>query len=1331
MRRIGKWIGWTLAVIVGVPIILVLVVLAVANTAPGQRWIAGLVPGLTGHTVAVQGLSGRFPDRLRARQVALTDANGAYLTIDDVTLDWSPLRLLHRVFDASRLDAASAEFRREPLPSQSSSSSTLPVRVILQQFQVDRITVDPAVAGRSYALSARGSGELDSYTAGSVRLTAQRLDGDGVLRVDAAIGPAALHADVLAHEPANGLIASLTGMPSVGPITIDAKLGGPRSAVATHLDVSAGPLRANADGTVDLEHDAADLTVSATAPAMAPRPDVAWRSVTANMHVHGPFATPNATGTVKIAELEAFGAGVADLTANLSGNAGQAHLQASIAGLTLPGVDPALLAAAPVLLHATARLDAHDRPVSFTLHHPLIDAHGTAQTAGRLRADVSLTLPQLAPVAKLGGTNLQGQTVLNLHVTQHADTIDVGLDGTLGVTGGQAQAKALLGDAAHLDLAASVTGHDATLRQLHVTGRRVDVTAHGGLINNVANLDWALHIADLSAIEHTLAGQLDAHGQVNGPETNLTATADLTGEVTTKGVQSGPLSVQLRAEGLPAALRGTLTAQGALLGAPVDVALAVQRQDNGFQIAIQRASWRSLNAGGQLALPAGATLPIGQLHLAMTRLADLRPVLGRPIDGNVTAIVDASNAAAKFAVTVHRASMPGTAEITDAALNATINDPLGHPVVDGSLALQGIRAGSVAGSARLSMRGPANALALTLTADAPAVSDAPARINAAATLDAPARTLTLSSLDATWAQQPVRLLAPARIAFADGLGIDRLSIALRQAVLEAQGRISPALDLTASLRDVPASLAAVADPSLHATGTIAANARLTGTLSRPNGTVRVTATGVRVSNGPGAALPPSNLLATATLAGTTARLDARLTTGSSHLTLTGTLPLAASGALDLRSAGQIDLAMLDPILTAEGRRVRGALRIDAAIRGTTAAPQIDGTARIADGEADDFTQGIHLSAITAELRGDGERLRLVSFSGRAGPGTLSGSGTIGLQPPMPVNLTFSARNAEPINSDIVNARLDAHVTVQGDVAGTLTVGGNVHVLKANIQVPENLPDSVVTIPVRNADQPPSPKPPAHPAAPTNIALNLSVLAPEQVFIRGRGLDAELGGQLHIAGTASAPVVTGGLQLRRGTFSLAGETLTFTSGSIDFTGAALSNPSINLVATTTANSIVATLTIGGSAKEPKITLSSTPPLPQDEILATMLFKQSVSSLSPFQIAEVGAALASFSGASSGIGDPLASLRKTLGLDRLSVGTTASGSPTLQAGRYIAPRVYIGAQQSASGNGTQATVQIDLAKGLKLNTTAGTGTTTATGATSSGDAASVGLTYQFEY
>jgi translocation and assembly module TamB len=331
---------------------------------------------------------------------------------------------------------------------------------------------------------------------------------------------------------------------------------------------------------------------------------------------------------------------------------------------------------------------------------------------------------------------------------------------------------------------------------------------------------------------------------------------------------------------------------------------------------------------------------------------------------------------------------------------------------------------------------------------------------------------------------------------------------------------------------------------------------------------------------------------------------------------------------------------------------------------------------------------------------------------------------------MPVDLRFTANNARPLASDLMSAMIDANLTVQGEIKGNVQAGGTLTVRRADIRIPDKLPSSVAVLPVRNANVPPPPPAPPATGPQSTIALNLTLSAPQQVFIRGRGVNAELGGTIHISGTATKPIPNGGLQLRQGTLSVIGTTLSFSEGSIDFSGAGIADPSIHFVATSSTGSIVATLTVSGSASNPKITLSSVPDMPQDEILAQLLFNTSTSKLSPLQLAQIAAALASLSGATSGF-DPLESLRTGLGLDRLSVGSSASGSPTLEAGRYVARGVYLGAKQSASGGGTQATVQIDLAKGLKLETTAGSGSTSATGSTSSGDAASVGITYQFEY
>ncbi|MBC7800791.1 MAG: translocation/assembly module TamB domain-containing protein, partial [Gemmatimonadaceae bacterium] len=254
---------------------------------------------------------------------------------------------------------------------------------------------------------------------------------------------------------------------------------------------------------------------------------------------------------------------------------------------------------------------------------------------------------------------------------------------------------------------------------------------------------------------------------------------------------------------------------------------------------------------------------------------------------------------------------------------------------------------------------------------------------------------------------------------------------------------------------------------------------------------------------------------------------------------------------------------------------------------------------------------------------------------------------------------------------------------------------------------------------------PGDKPPAPASAGGAIALDLTIDAPRAIFVRGRGVDAELAGQLRVRGSSTAPQVAGGFEMRRGAISVAGTTLTFTRGRVGFDGTGVTgkiDPTLDFVADSNAGAVTATLGIGGYASAPKITLSSTPELPQDEVLAYLLFKRSAKELGPFQIAEIATAVASLTGVGGGAGNPLESVRKGLGLDRLSVGGGASGSaPSVEAGRYVGNGVYVGAKQGTTGGQTQATVQIDITKGLKAQTDVGTG--------AGGN--SVGLTYEFEY
>jgi translocation and assembly module TamB len=1325
--------GWVAAALIAVPLLLAVLVLVLLNTGFGRGQVERLVGQLTAGQVTIAGLSGRFPDALRLAHAEIRDAKGPWLTLDGIALDWSPTRLLRREAQVDLLVAQHIGVLRLPVagpapahPSADNTPFSLPIRVAVQHLRVVRADIGAPVVGVAAALALDGSAHLTSLQDGDGDVVIDRLDAPGSYAVQGRIDPGQIAARLNLAEAAGGLLASIAKLPDLGAIAVQASVAGPRSAEAANLNLSAGPLVADARGTVDLVGQSVNLDVSGHAPAMTPAPDVAWQAVALDAHVHGPFTKPDAAGTLKVTGLSAAGVAFASLTAQLQGNQGAAGLQAVVTGLRIPGPKPDLLAATPVTLQAEVRLDDPKRPVIFSLDHTLIQARGTADTGGAITAKADLTLPDLAALAAIGGVDLAGHAQLAVGAALAGGVTKVDVDGTVGITGGMAPIPALLGDAAKIGVSLAVDGGDITVSRAQIDGAALNVSAGGADKAGVLDLSYQVGLSKLAVLAPTVDGAVAVQGSAKGALDDLAVDAALTGDVGGPGIPRGPVSLTVHATGLPSRPAGTAVAQGSFEGAPLALDIDAQRGADGtLHATIRKADWKSLHAEGAVSLAAGATLPQGQVSLRMARLDDLRALIGQAVSGDVAADVTLGADAVVLKLEANHAGIPGS-EVGSVRVNARVSDPLGHPAVDASVAAAGIEAGGIAGSANLTVRGPQAALALRLSAALQGLAGADATVATAATLDVPRKSVELASLSVAWKGQDIRLLTPARVSFADGVRVDRLRLGLQNAVLEVAGRATPTLDLTASLRGVTPDLAKPFDPGLDAAGQISADARLTGTAAAPQGEVHLTAAGLRLRTGPARSLPAANLTATARLAGRSATVDASLVAGRAHVTVTGRAPLGA-GELALHAAGGVDLAMLDPILAAQGRRARGQVTLDATIGGTVAAPAVTGGVTLAGGEVEDFTQGVHITDLAATVQGAGQTVRIVSLSGRAGAGTISASGSVGLEAPMPVDLTVTMRKARALASDLLTADLDADLALKGAVQGSLAATGKISILRATINVPQNLPTSVAVLNVRIAGQPAPP-----PSKPMTIRLGLSLDTPGQIFIRGRGLDAVLGGSLQIAGTSAAPLVTGGFTMQHGTFSLAGTTLNFTRGKISFAGAGVTHaidPSLDFEADSVTSNITAMLLVGGYASAPKITLQSSPPLPQDEVLSELLFGQSAKSISPFQYAEIAAALAQLTGAGGGT-NPLDTVRKGLGLDRLSVGSGASSAAagsssnsatTIQAGKYVANGVYVGAIQGTSGSQTQATVEIDLFKGLKAVTDVGTGT----------GGNSVGLSYSFDY
>ena len=1339
MRKALTILAWTGGVLVVSAVVLIGFLVVAANMDWGRRFIESAAGKLSGGQVVVSGLSGRFPDDLRLAHAEVRDGEGPWIIADDVTLQWSPSRLRNKDLKVEMVRAGHVQFLRLPPKSESSERkepSQIQGRIDVDRLEVARMDIGAPVAGAAASVSVQGDAHVASVTDAEAMLNVTRIDGPGTYNLEGRIDSSVLKGKLSVDEPAHGLLSGLVGLPDLGALSIQLTIDGPRNAEATRFELAAGPLRASGKGLVDLVGRIVDINVTAGAPAMRPRPDVSWKSMSLQAQVHGPFTGPDATGQLTIDELKAGDGQLRSVRAALQGNRGAVSLHAVLEHLRIPGPKPALFESAPVDLRADVRLDDSVRPVTFAISHPLVSLQGQANTAGDLSGSATVSVPSLAPFAAIAGMDLRGRATVDAQVAMHDRVTDVAVKGTLSVTGGAAPVPALVGNAAKIDAVATLRGDEITVKRAQVDSRTLRASTQGTITGDKLDFEWKLALSDLAALTSSASGRVEAQGRATGARDNLEVTVDATGDVGTERFPHGPFQASARLRGVPGSPSGRIDASGTIDGSPLQVALALERgRDGTLRSTIERADWKSAHAEGEITLRARDRQPQGRMAIRVAQLDDLRPWIGQPVQGALTANVDLvqvdGHAQAKIRLDARKAGVPGTV-VEHVTVAGRIDDPTTHAVVALQIAAEGIDSNGVTGHARVDANGPQETLKLELSSELHHATQGEVPLDATATLDASGKQVAVAALHAQYKGQPVQLLAPVLVSFRDGVAVDRLRVGMQQAVLEVAGRISPTLDLTASLRNVTPAVARTFDVDLQAAGTLTMDARLSGTIDEPRGTVKVAVNGLRMRTGSAARLPTANVTANAELEAQSARVDVKLTAGSqAKLDAAGRVPLSKNGPIDVRADGTVDAAVANPILEVNGRRVKGKMTVDLHLSGTLDKPHIDGTLRIADGELQDYALGAHLTKVNAVFEAAGDTVRIASFTADASPGTVSASGTFGvLAPGRPVDVKLTARNAKPLSTDLLSAVMNADVTLRGQSQKRVDAAGSIRISRAEINIPKALPQDVAVLDVRRPGQKTPPEPEPGPV----IGFDLEVDAPRSVFVRGRGLDAETGGALHVTGTSESPQISGGFDMRRGTFDLGGATLKFTSGKVSFSGTGLSqkiDPTLDFAAENTANNVTAKLSVTGYADAPRIALTSSPEMPQDEILARVLFGVSVKELAPLQLAQIAGGLATLTGVGGGV-NPLMAAQKSLGLDRLSATSTPTGGTSVEAGRYVSERIYVGAKQSTQG-GTQAVVQVDLTKHLKLQATLGAGgTVPVQGTTPENDpGSSIGLSYQFEY
>ncbi|KXV24899.1 translocation/assembly module TamB domain-containing protein [Gluconobacter japonicus] len=1378
--RARRIILWIVGLVVGVPLGLVVLALVIVligiNIGPGQRLIESKVGPLTGGMVQIAGLSGALPQYLTLAELRVKDSKGVWLELDHFELRWSPRSLLHMDAHVKVLSASRLALLRSPVSDTTqtttetqtnSSPSKLNIRVDLDALNVGRIEIGPDFTGKPTVFTLNGHAHIasiapflngvtmQSLPKMDIALQLNRLDAPGGLTLAAETPKDRIALALTYKEGVNGFATTLGQLPQLDPVDTHLNLSGPRTAAALDFGLSAGPITASSTGQINLYTNVATLHVKANAPAMTLKPGIGWNAIALNTDLHGPLKAPAGQGLLDIDALTAGGASIGHLHATFDGNETPkpedtvAHLQAALTGLRVPGPQPTLLASAPLTLDVTAHPLAATMPVVATVSHPLIQMAANTTLKPAASGHVTLTLPDLHPLAAMGSTDLSGNAALAadfaMPVTDH-DDLTLQSTGTISITGGQPQALNLIGKDGHLALQLSkspanvltVKNFGLDGQALHVLVSAIVDMAHGNRMQTKATVA----LPDLKQVSPTLLGNTTLTATADGPTDDLAVKASLEGEFGTKDVAKGPVALDADFRHLPSHPQGTLTAHGTLDHAPLVLDSAVQKTDDGaFHVNLNKLSWNSLTGQGKLRLPNGAKVPLGDLDLSVKNLADFQRLIGQAIKGHLALSIyttEPEGAPPQVKLGLDGALAMAQASVQSLTLKGLISNPIDDPTPDLTLDLAGVRSQDITGKARATVKGPQSAMALTLNGAFQNVMGAPANVDTAVLLNLPKKTVRIDRLTAMAKDEYIRLGGPANVSFGDIMGVDHLRATLAPkgvtpATIDVAGSIKPRLVLTATVDRLTPAIAKPFAPDLAASGTISAKANLGGTLDAPTGTVSLNAHGLKMQTGPAASLPAAEILANIGLAGKTAKVDATLAAGPKvALAVRGTAPTSKDGAIALNTTGHVDLSVANGVLGASGMATKGQIGINLNVAGNATQPRATGQVDLRNVSFDHYAQGVRLTDINGAIVASGDTLTLQNVLAHAGQGTIGLTGTVGVfRPGLPVDIKVISNKARPISSDLVTATINTDLHIHGQATTRVDVDGKIVLPSVTVNIPNSMPASVAQLDVVRPGQ----KAPDTTSA-LIIGLAIDVISPGQFVVQGHGLDAEMQGKLHVGGTSSAPSVTGGFDLKRGNFNLAGINLNFTHGRVAFNGTGVNHkldPTLDFRADRNAKGTLASLLVTGYASAPKIDFASVPTQPRDEVLAILLFGTDAHSLSTTQLAELAAAVAQLAGGSSF--DPLGKVRNALGLDRLAVGGGSgvdNGGTSVEAGKYVMKGVYVGAKQATSGSGTQAQVQIDLTKRLKLNTTVGTGGQVTGFTTPENDpGSSVGLSYGFDY
>jgi translocation and assembly module TamB len=212
------------------------------------------------------------------------------------------------------------------------------------------------------------------------------------------------------------------------------------------------------------------------------------------------------------------------------------------------------------------------------------------------------------------------------------------------------------------------------------------------------------------------------------------------------------------------------------------------------------------------------------------------------------------------------------------------------------------------------------------------------------------------------------------------------------------------------------------------------------------------------------------------------------------------------------------------------------------------------------------------------------------------------------------------------------------------------------------------------------------------------------------------MNITVGGDVHVRKDPGGKIaLVGTVNTVRGTYEFQGRRFNLErDGTLRFVGSSQINPLLNITATREIpnTGVIATIHITGTTTAPQLALSSTPPLPESDVLALIVFNRPVNELGSGERSSLAATAGGI--ATGFIAAPLGdSIGRALDLDLFEITTTTEAGGLgagVTLGQQVGDRAFLKLrQQFGERNTSEFMIEYQLASFLRLQATAAPETT----------------------